>query len=182
MGGDSGGNDCVHVIDVGASQAVRFEWREEIDLLVTTDVIVHDENGNACQYTYQEFRDHVAKVKAGEYDHINEYVSPEGIVPIKIDLSGVDPSATGMDPSAQARLDALPDVSGTMTFEGGPDARRRFAEVMGNLPDAPHVADGTHADYLADPFAQPPGGPSLPRPFVNEPLAEIDAWDRRYGS
>lgn len=120
MGGDTGGNDCVHVIDVRADGEVAeaLELRQGYVMRPDTDVIVYDEHGNVCQFTYQEWTDHVEKVHAGDFDHIApEYYSPEDIVPIKLDLSRVGPDATGVDPSALSRLEALPltsvDISGT---------------------------------------------------------------------
>jgi hypothetical protein len=76
MGGDYGGADCVHVIDVRALRTGGFvgHWTATdvpaVKLRDDTDVIVHDEHGNVCQYTYQEWRDHVAKILRGEYAQI----------------------------------------------------------------------------------------------------------------
>lgn len=120
MGGDTGGNDCVHVIDVRAEP----DKCEPLDLegaqsFSDADVLIHDEHGNVCRFTYQEWTDHVEKVHAGDFDHIApEYYSPEDIVPIKLDLSGV--GGRHLDDvfaDAIKRLEALPltsvDISGT---------------------------------------------------------------------
>lgn len=119
MGGDTGGNDCVHVIDVRADGEVAeaLELRQEYVMRPDTDVLIYDEHGNVCQFTYREWDAFRLKMADGTLDHIGDYVSPEDVVPIKLDLSRVGPDATGVDPSALSRLEALPltsvDISGT---------------------------------------------------------------------
>lgn len=142
MGGDTGGNDCVHVIDVRVDHAAMRTLGEPDDFLSTTDVVIHDEHGNVCQFTYQEWHAFRLKMADGTFDHVGDYVSPEDIVSIKIDLSGVDPNATGMDPSAMARLDALPNVSGTIsgTFSAAERDQTVYA-VLGTF--IPHTAEAT---------------------------------------
>lgn len=82
MGGDTGGNDCVHVIDVRVDHAAMRTLGEPDDFLSTTDVVIHDEHGNVCQFTYQEWHAFRLKMADGTFDHIGDYVSPEDVVPI----------------------------------------------------------------------------------------------------
>lgn len=101
MGGDTGGNDCVHVIDVRAtdgetvarvSALARATSPAGTGLRLDTDVVIHDEHGNVCQFTYAEWRDFLVSLELGE-----------------------------------------------------------FRRIGAGERDAPHIADGAHADYLADP-------------------------------
>jgi len=80
MGGDTGGNDCVHVFDVrvDAGAALRQHTnRRFLELRPDTDVAVADEHGYVCQFTYQEFYDHVIAVKSGAHDGIAMNGVPE---------------------------------------------------------------------------------------------------------
>jgi len=84
MGGNTGGNDCVHVLDVRAPGFSYLDLRSmigrSIELRDDTDVVIHDEHGNVCQYTYREFYDHVIAVKSGAYDGIAMNGVPEDVV------------------------------------------------------------------------------------------------------
>lgn len=155
MGGDTGGNDCVHVIDVRAPRETVASLGRVVSgpmLRPDTDVIIHDEHGNVCQFTYQEWTDFALKMKRDEFDHIGPDVTGEAVT-VKIDLSGVDPNVTGMDPSAIARLDALPSVSGTIsgTFSAAERDQTVYA-VLGTF--IPHTAEATgtpeHLRAVAD--------------------------------
>lgn len=83
MGGDSGGNDCVHVVErrefeVNVLGVLIFG----ITLRDDTDVAIYDEHGNVCQYTYQEWDAFRLKMADGTFDHIGDRPRPEDIVSV----------------------------------------------------------------------------------------------------
>jgi hypothetical protein len=119
MGGDYGGADCVHVIDVRTTP--RAEWPEWLGwrfLRSDTDVVVHDEHGNVCQFTYAEWDAFALKMKRDEFDHIGPDATGVGapvVVSAPTGMSRADlDDLGGFADGAAARLDALPDVSGEL--------------------------------------------------------------------
>lgn len=92
MGGDTGGNDCVHVLDLRAHRTrcdtanscvhvldlrAPRETVASLGRVVSgpmlrpdTDVVIYDEHGNVCQFTYQEWDAFALKMKRDEFDHI----------------------------------------------------------------------------------------------------------------
>lgn len=73
MGGDTGGNDCVHVIDVRVG---RTAFPGDLnDLRPDTDVVIHDEHGGVSQFTYAEWDAFALKMKRDEFDHIGPDVT-----------------------------------------------------------------------------------------------------------
>ncbi len=168
MGGDYGGSDCVHVIDVGAVERNQGRPMTLVGITIRpdTDVLIHDEHGNVCQFTYAEFDAFRYKMRHGAYDGIGDVPAPEDSAPMpqseaRARAAGFERAITETD---QRIAPPIPGEYGCATCESDDGCAECRA------PNDP------------DPFDQPPGRPALPRRFVNEPLAEIDAWDRRYGS
>lgn len=79
MGGDTGGNDCVHVEDFGRMGPLD---RQERGLRSDTEVAIRDEHGNVCQFTYQGWDAFRLRMADGTFDHIGDRPRPEDIVPI----------------------------------------------------------------------------------------------------
>lgn len=86
MGGDTGGNDCVHVIDVPRDfpgRAVRVKaapgsaMTKKVDLYPTTQVVIHDEHGNVCQFTLAEWDAFLEKMVSGRFDGIGQEAQPQ---------------------------------------------------------------------------------------------------------
>lgn len=184
MGGDTGGNDCVHVIDARGPKGAWPNWLKWRYLRPDTDVIIHDEHGNVCQFTYREWTDFVVKIVSGQFQHIDRqgYVSPEDVVPVY-------GSGAVMDPSAQARIDALPNASveisgtfdaaepgektvalGTFTLKAEdltPESRRMLNDAVASgesvtltLEDGAGILDIPVQIGRPDPSDQPAGRPA----------------------
>lgn len=146
MGGDTGGNDCVHVIDLQADPDGTLP-DFVIGLRDDTDVIIHDEHGNLCQFTYQGWDAFALRVKRGEFDQVcGEYAQEE------VAKHDAQMYAVGVDPSAAVRLDALPDVS--VTFSGTFDAAESGEKIVVLGTFIPHTASATgtpeHLRAVAD--------------------------------
>lgn len=159
----------VHAIDVRGPKGAWPNWLRWRYLRPDTDVIIHNEHGNVCQFTYQEWEAFAVKMVRGEFSHIGDYVSPEDIVPVAEPRKGdrstcakcgaeivryESPSGmmkgwnhvgtsdrshvaepTGMDPSAMARIDALPDA--TVEISGTFDAAESGGSNSPDLSDVP---------------------------------------------